>query len=157
MTAPEQKVLFLSSLLICPPTVEVPGCDPYREYLYSLLRQQPIWQLSRFWNTVFHDTMQSEREHRLASQLRRQQRRQAKQQQRMASAAVQATAAAVTSVSAPAAPVEQPGEAIKSSSSSSHHPTAGATATAKRKVGKCNAAQQQTGKEPDDIVFRQLG
>lgn len=151
----------LASLSFIRPLVEVPGCDPYREYLFSSLRQQPIWQLARFWNTVFQDTMQSERDHRLASQLRRQQRRQAKQQQRMAAAAVAAAAAAVTSVAAPA--VEPLGDATKSSSSSSHHggaaaaATGAATATAKRKSSKCDATQQQTGKEPDDVVFRQLG
>ncbi|CAO1422709.1 unnamed protein product [Diamesa serratosioi] len=33
--------------------VDVPGCDPYREYLYVYLRDQPIWHNLRFWNAAF--------------------------------------------------------------------------------------------------------
>lgn len=34
-------------------SVDVPGCDPYREYLYVYLRDQPIWHNLRFWNAAF--------------------------------------------------------------------------------------------------------
>lgn len=45
-------------------SVDVPGCDPYREYLYTYLRDQPIWQTLRFWNAAFFDALQTERKHR---------------------------------------------------------------------------------------------
>ncbi|XP_050079002.1 uncharacterized protein KIAA0513 [Anopheles maculipalpis] len=44
--------------------IDVPGCDPYREYLYTYLRDQPIWQTLRFWNAAFFDALQMERKHR---------------------------------------------------------------------------------------------
>ncbi|KFB37638.1 AGAP007789-PA-like protein [Anopheles sinensis] len=44
--------------------IDVPGCDPYREYLYTYLRDQPIWQTLRFWNAAFFDALQTERKHR---------------------------------------------------------------------------------------------
>lgn len=45
-------------------TVDVPGCEPYREYLYTYLRYQPIWQAIRFWNAAYFDAVQCERSHR---------------------------------------------------------------------------------------------
>lgn len=42
----------------------MPGCEPYREYLYTYLRDQPIWHALRFWNAVFFDAVQYERSHR---------------------------------------------------------------------------------------------
>lgn len=44
--------------------VDVPGCEPYREYLYTNLRDQPIWHALRFWNAAFFDAVQCERSHR---------------------------------------------------------------------------------------------
>lgn len=44
--------------------IDVPGCDPYREYLYTYLREQPIWHSLRFWNAAFFDALQGERAHR---------------------------------------------------------------------------------------------
>lgn len=41
--------------------VEVPGCEPYREYLYTYLRDQQIFHTLRFWNAAFFDSLQSER------------------------------------------------------------------------------------------------
>lgn len=41
--------------------VEVPGCDPYREYLFTYLRPQPIWHTIRFWNAAFFDALQHQR------------------------------------------------------------------------------------------------
>lgn len=41
--------------------MEVPGCEPYREYLYTYLREQPIWQSLRFWNAAIFDALQCER------------------------------------------------------------------------------------------------
>lgn len=45
-------------------SVDVPGCAPYREYLYHYLRAQPIWQSLRFWNAAFFDALQCQRVHR---------------------------------------------------------------------------------------------
>lgn len=42
-------------------SVDVPGCEPYREYLYTYLRDQPIWHSLRFWNAAFFDSLQMER------------------------------------------------------------------------------------------------
>lgn len=44
--------------------VEVPGCEAYREYLYTYLRHQPIWHAIRFWNAAYFDAVQCERSHR---------------------------------------------------------------------------------------------
>lgn len=44
--------------------VDVPGCEPYKEYLYTYLRDQPIWHSLRFWNAAFFDALQCERIHR---------------------------------------------------------------------------------------------
>lgn len=44
--------------------VDVPGCEPYREYLYIYLRYQPIWHSLRFWNAAYFDAVQCERNHR---------------------------------------------------------------------------------------------
>ncbi|XP_068140546.1 uncharacterized protein KIAA0513 [Drosophila tropicalis] len=128
--------------------VEVPGCDPYREYLFISLRQQPIWQQFRFWNAVFLESLHSEREHRLNVMLRRQQRRQQKQQQRLlANAAGPATEATLSK---------------SSKSSSSHHGGGGASthpvAVAARKQSNTSLGQTHVAaKEQEDIAFRQLG
>jgi hypothetical protein len=39
----------------------VPGVEPYREYLYTNLRVQPIWTSMRFWTAAFFDAVQCER------------------------------------------------------------------------------------------------
>lgn len=41
--------------------MEVPGVEPYREYLYTNLRVQPIWTSMRFWTAAFFDAVQCER------------------------------------------------------------------------------------------------
>lgn len=46
--------------------VEVPGCEPYREYLFTFIREQPIWLTVRFWNTALGNCLQNERDYRLA-------------------------------------------------------------------------------------------
>lgn len=33
-------------------SVQVPGCEPYREYLFNYLRDQQIWHTLRFWNAA---------------------------------------------------------------------------------------------------------
>lgn len=33
-----------------------------RQYLYTVLRDQPIWKLIRFWNAAFFDAVQYERD-----------------------------------------------------------------------------------------------
>lgn len=42
-------------------SVEVPGCEPYPEYLYTHLKNQPIWHSLRFWNAAFFDALQNQR------------------------------------------------------------------------------------------------
>ncbi|CAG2168456.1 unnamed protein product [Oppiella nova] len=37
---------------------------PHKQYLYYVLREQPIWRSLRFWNAAFFDALQSERAHR---------------------------------------------------------------------------------------------
>lgn len=44
--------------------VMVPGCEAYREYLYTYLRHQSIWHSIRFWNAAYFDAVQCERNHR---------------------------------------------------------------------------------------------
>lgn len=44
--------------------MEVPGCEPYPEYLYTYLKDQPIWHSLRFWNAAFFDALQTQRGHR---------------------------------------------------------------------------------------------
>lgn len=41
--------------------VDVPGCDPYREYLFNYLRDQPIWHTLRFWNAALFYALQKDR------------------------------------------------------------------------------------------------
>lgn len=41
--------------------VEVPGCDPYREYLFNYLRDQPIWHSLRFWNATLFYALQKDK------------------------------------------------------------------------------------------------
>lgn len=38
--------------------VQVPGCEPFQEYLSTYLRSQPIWHNLRFWNAAFFDALQ---------------------------------------------------------------------------------------------------
>jgi hypothetical protein len=51
-----EKLIKLS-----PQTVEVPGCDPYREYLFNYLRDQPIWHTLRFWNAALFYALQKDK------------------------------------------------------------------------------------------------
>uniref|UniRef100_A0A336LLH1 CSON011440 protein n=1 Tax=Culicoides sonorensis TaxID=179676 RepID=A0A336LLH1_CULSO len=44
--------------------VDVPGCEPYPEYLYTYLKDQTIWHSLRFWNAAFFDALQSQRAQR---------------------------------------------------------------------------------------------
>lgn len=41
--------------------MEVPGCDPYREYLFNYLRDQPIWHTLRFWNAALFYALQKDK------------------------------------------------------------------------------------------------
>lgn len=41
--------------------VEVPGCDPYREYLFNYLRDQTIFHTLRFWNATLFYALQKDR------------------------------------------------------------------------------------------------
>ena len=58
----KQIFFFCNEFLLL--SVDVPGCEPYREYLYTYLREQPIWHSLRFWNAAFFDALQCERAHR---------------------------------------------------------------------------------------------
>ncbi|GAB0093312.1 uncharacterized protein DMENIID0001_083950 [Sergentomyia squamirostris] len=51
--------------------INVPGIEPYREYLYIYLRDQPIWHSLRFWNAAFFDALQCERAHRPVPQTKK--------------------------------------------------------------------------------------
>lgn len=42
-------------------TVQVPGCDPYREYLFNYLRDQQIWHSLRFWNAALYYALHKEK------------------------------------------------------------------------------------------------
>ena len=48
-------------------TVEVPGCDPYREYLFNYLRDQPIWHSLRFWNAALFYALQKDKVPKVSS------------------------------------------------------------------------------------------
>lgn len=54
----------LKRFFSCKLLVDVPGCEPYPEYLYTYLKDQPIWHSLRFWNAAFFDALQSQRAHR---------------------------------------------------------------------------------------------
>lgn len=41
--------------------MEVPGCDPYREYLFNYLRDQQIWHTLRFWNAALFYALQKDK------------------------------------------------------------------------------------------------
>lgn len=41
--------------------MEVPGIDPYREYLFNYLRDQQIWQTLRFWNAALFYALQKDK------------------------------------------------------------------------------------------------
>jgi hypothetical protein len=58
------KWLSLIHIKNCMLTVDVPGCEPYKEYLYTYLKDQTIWHSLRFWNAAFFDALQCERVHR---------------------------------------------------------------------------------------------
>ncbi|XP_070075792.1 uncharacterized protein [Drosophila takahashii] len=145
--------------------VEVPGCDPYREYLFSSLRQQPIWQQARFWNAIFHDALQAEREHRGQSQMRRQKRRQQKQQQRQAAGGGAGGGVVTGAVDVPPSKSQRK-QGGDSSSSSSHQAVQSATPAApastgsvpaNRRQSKTSLTQAQSVREQEDMAFRQLG
>ncbi|XP_058979424.1 uncharacterized protein KIAA0513-like [Musca domestica] len=59
--------------------IEVPGCDPYREYLCTFIREQPIWMSLKFWNAAFVECMETERNNRLKSRQKKQERRKARE------------------------------------------------------------------------------
>ncbi|XP_016977842.1 uncharacterized protein KIAA0513 [Drosophila rhopaloa] len=143
--------------------VEVPGCDPYREYLFSSLRQQPIWQQARFWNAIFHDALQAEREHRGQSQMRRQQRRQQKQQKQQGAGTGAGAGSGMVDVPPSQSQRKQGGD---SSSSSSHQvvqpstpaaPASTGSIPANRRQSKTSLTQPKSVREHEDIAFRQLG
>lgn len=37
--------------------VEVPGCDPYREYMFTFLRAHPLWCQEQFWRVAFAESL----------------------------------------------------------------------------------------------------
>ena len=58
------KWLSFININNCMLSVDVPGCEPYKEYLYTYLKDQTIWHSLRFWNAAFFDALQCERVHR---------------------------------------------------------------------------------------------
>ena len=49
----------ISSVYICVSVHH--GKQRYKNFLYSYLKEQPIWQSLRFWNAAFFDAVQNER------------------------------------------------------------------------------------------------
>ncbi|XP_011197679.2 uncharacterized protein KIAA0513 isoform X1 [Bactrocera dorsalis] len=105
--------------------IEVPGCEPYRQYLYIFMRQQPIWYSQRFWGAAFFEAVQGERDHRLAMRKRRAERKQRNKAQFTTKIAVESNVhenspAEATNENALLTDAPVDGE-IASTSSSSHH------------------------------------
>ncbi|KAH8294569.1 hypothetical protein KR044_010551 [Drosophila immigrans] len=127
--------------------VEVPGCDPYREYLFVSMRTQPIWHQMRFWNSAFLEAMQTEKVHHHTKEMRRQQRRQAKQQHIFS---VVETTGDTNNTN-----TSKFGAKVDSSSSSSLHCAAAASISKGNRKSNCGQKQRQEF-DKEDIVFRQL-
>ncbi|XP_054083434.1 uncharacterized protein LOC105217887 isoform X2 [Zeugodacus cucurbitae] len=117
--------LIMNTCFIFYNEIEVPGCEPYRQYLYIFMRQQPIWYSQRFWGAAFFEAVQSERDHRLAMRKRRAERKQRNKAQFITKIAVESNLtehapAEATNEIALSTDVPVDGE-IASTSSSSHH------------------------------------
>lgn len=86
--------------------VDVPGCEPYREYLYNYLREQPIWLSLRFWNAAFFDALQCERANRPIPKLNEQNSKSSntteKQNKSIASSIATVSSSTSSSTSSPA-------------------------------------------------------
>ncbi|XP_036321327.1 uncharacterized protein LOC118735599 isoform X2 [Rhagoletis pomonella] len=80
--------------------IEVPGCDTYRQYLFTYMRRQPIWYSQRFWGAAFFEAVQSEREHRLDMRKRRAEKKQRNKAQFAAKSAEEAKLKEQSSVEA---------------------------------------------------------
>lgn len=37
--------------------VEVPGCEAYREYMFTFLRAHPLWYRIQFWREAFVESL----------------------------------------------------------------------------------------------------
>lgn len=131
-------------------TVDVPGCDAYREYLFTFMREQPIWLSIRFWNTAFYESMQNERDHRVLAKQKKQERRKARQK---AKADLDNEHRAQSSEPDNEEKVLQKTEI--STSSSSHHSHTNKIKR-ERSPKTVNEAAADIDKEMENIAFRQL-
>lgn len=108
------------------------------------MREQPIWLSLRFWNSAFFDSIQSEKDHRVLSKQKKQERRKARQN---------AKTELVPEPEQKAPHNENENEI--STSSSSHH-----SLTNKIKKDRSpktvNEAKNDVDKEMENISFRQL-
>lgn len=55
------SITFIQRLFDISSVVEMPGQESCREYLYTNLKDQPIWTSMRFWTAAFFDALQCER------------------------------------------------------------------------------------------------
>ncbi|XP_075149257.1 uncharacterized protein KIAA0513 [Haematobia irritans] len=144
--APAMIIMNLSFLFYR--EIEVPGCDPYREYLCTFLREQPIWLSLRFWNAAFLECMESERTNRLQSKQKKLERRKAKEKAKEETNKLKPTEVGDNEEKALTKP--------EVSDSSSSHPTQG-NRTKKEKPPKTdNEAALDFDKEMENIAFRLL-
>lgn len=132
--------------------VEVPGCDPYREYLCTFMREQPIWLSHRFWNTAFTECMDSERNNRLLAKQKKQERRKLKEKEKAKreSEELKALNAETTDNEDKALTKHE-----ISDSSSSHH-SRGNKAKKERPSKAAIEPSAELEKEMENIAFRQL-
>uniref|UniRef100_A0A1A9VF36 SBF2 domain-containing protein n=1 Tax=Glossina austeni TaxID=7395 RepID=A0A1A9VF36_GLOAU len=134
--------------------VDVPGCDPYREYLFTFMRQQPIWLSVRFWTASFLDSLQTEREHRLAARQKKCDRRKAKEKSRKEleeNKEKLITNESVQKIDDKSMPKNE----NSSSSSSQHSHQCKAKKFTNPKI--TNEVALEVDKEMENIAFRQLG
>nr|XP_013104642.1 unnamed protein product [Stomoxys calcitrans] len=130
--------------------VEVPGCDPYREYLCTFLREQPIWLSLRFWNAAFLECMELERNNRLQSRQKKQERRKAKEKAKDEATKLKPPNAEIMDNE------EKPSTKQDISDSSSSHHSQGHKTKKDRAPKTANEAALDVDKEMENIAFRQL-
>lgn len=118
----------------------MPGCDPYREYLFSFMRQQPIWHSLRFWNAAFYDAVQKERDHRMSLRIKKAEKR-LRAKEELAAAKINN---------------EDTNKDDEESSSSSHHSKA-LEEQQKSKDPDVEKEHQHELKLQENIIFKQLG
>ncbi|XP_059221827.1 uncharacterized protein KIAA0513 [Stomoxys calcitrans] len=146
--APAMIIMNLSFLFYR--EIEVPGCDPYREYLCTFLREQPIWLSLRFWNAAFLECMELERNNRLQSRQKKQERRKAKEKAKDEATKLKPPNAEIMDNE------EKPSTKQDISDSSSSHHSQGHKTKKDRAPKTANEAALDVDKEMENIAFRQL-